>query len=404
MENLKQYLHQKLLDKLDMERETSDQELTRLIDDMLTQESRNCYLPLWRKNQLRKELFDSLRGLDVLTEILEEEGITEIMVNGPDHIFIEKDGRVEPYEKSFSTKERLEDVVQQIAARVNRRVNEVTPMVDARLEDGSRVNVVLEPVALGGPIVTIRRFSGMPIQMKDLVEWGTITEDAAHFLKILVQSKCNLFVSGGTGAGKTTFLGALAEYIFPGERVITIEDSAELRLINQPNLVRLEARTANLEGKNEITIRDLIRNSLRMRPDQILLGEIRSQEALDMLMAMNTGHNGSFSTGHANSCRDMISRIETMVLMGMELPLPAIRGQIASALDFMIHLGRLRDGSRRVLAIEEVTGMAEGEVGLNLIYEFMEEGEENGKIRGRLIRTSNRVECSDKFRAAGYGL
>lgn len=385
---------------LDMSREICDEELYEKIDLVLTRLGKEGYFPLAERLYCRKALYDSFRRLDILSEALEEPDVTEVMVNGPDRIFLEKNGRLQAFEKSFSTREKLEDVVQQIVAKVNRRVNEASPMADARLEDGSRVNIVLPPVALDGPVITIRRFQEQPPDMDQLIAWGAVSKEAADFLRLLVQAKYNIFISGGTGSGKTTFLGALAGYIASDERVITIEDSAELRLLHVKNLVRLETRGANQEGQYEITIRDLIRNCLRMRPDRIIVGEIRGSEALDMLQAMSTGHNGSMSTGHANSPEDMLRRIETMVLMGMELPLLAIRGQIASALDIMVHLGRLRDKQRKVLSIHEIAGMKEGQIVLNPLYQFTERGEVDGKIQGELERCKE-LENTAKLREAG---
>lgn len=322
--------------------------------------------------KLRKELFNTVRRMDVLSEFLEDESVTEIMINGYDNIFIERSGRVYKVDQTFENEERLASIIQQIVAGCNRIVNEAVPIVDARLVDGSRVNVVLPPISLNGPTMTIRKFPKEKMTMERLIEVGALSEDAAEFLKRLVKARYNIFVSGGTGAGKTTFLNALSDYIPQQERVITIEDSAELQLKNVVNLVRLESRNSNVEGTNAVTIRELIKSSLRMRPDRVIVGEVRDAAAIDMLAAMNTGHDGSLSTGHANSSGDMITRLESMVLMGMELPLEAVRRQIASAVDVIIHLGRLRDGSRKVLEIAEVTGMREGLVELHTIYEFEE--------------------------------
>lgn len=402
-DELKEYLYQKIMERMDMTVSVSDRELMELIDEVIVKESKRRYITLPMKYRYRQELFDSFRRLDVLSEAIDDSDVTEIMVNGANQIFIEKDGRIQKFDKVFSSEEKLEDVIQQIASRVNRRVNEVTPMADARLEDGSRVNIVLPPIALDGPIVTIRRFSKEPIRMEQLIAWNSISREAADDLADLVRSGYNIFVCGGTGSGKTTFLGALAEFIPPDERVITIEDSAELKLVNVKNLVRLETRPANLEGKHEITIRQLIRNALRMRPDRIIVGEVRSEEALDMIQAMCTGHQGSMSTGHANSSQDMLSRLETMVLMGMDLPLAAIRGQIASALDIIVYLGRLRDKSRHVIEIDEVDGIKDGKIILNKLYSWQEEGERDGKIIGKLVRTQT-VLHREKLWAAGYRL
>ncbi len=402
-DELKEYLYQKIMERMDMTVSVSDRELMELIDEVIVKESKKRYITLPMKYRYRQELFDSFRRLDVLSEAIDDSDVTEIMVNGANQIFIEKNGRIQKFDKVFSSEEKLEDVIQQIASRVNRRVNEVTPMADARLEDGSRVNIVLPPIALDGPIVTIRRFSKEPIRMEQLIAWNSISREAADDLADLVRSGYNIFVCGGTGSGKTTFLGALAEFIPPDERVITIEDSAELKLVNVKNLVRLETRPANLEGKHEITIRQLIRNALRMRPDRIIVGEVRSEEALDMIQAMCTGHQGSMSTGHANSSQDMLSRLETMVLMGMDLPLAAIRGQIASALDIIVYLGRLRDKSRHVIEIDEVDGIKDGKIILNKLYSWQEEGERDGKIIGKLVRTQT-VLHREKLWAAGYRL
>ena len=402
-DKLKEYLYQKIMERMDMTVSVSDRELMELIDEVIVKESKKRYITLPMKYRYRQELFDSFRRLDVLSEAIDDSDVTEIMVNGANQIFIEKNGRIQKFDKVFSSEEKLEDVIQQIASRVNRRVNEVTPMADARLEDGSRVNIVLPPIALDGPIVTIRRFSKEPIRMEQLIAWNSISREAADDLADLVRSGYNIFVCGGTGSGKTTFLGALAEFIPSDERVITIEDSAELKLVNVKNLVRLETRPANLEGKHEITIRQLIRNALRMRPDRIIVGEVRSEEALDMIQAMCTGHQGSMSTGHANSSQDMLSRLETMVLMGMDLPLAAIRGQIASALDIIVYLGRLRDKSRHVIEIDEIEGIKDGKIILNQLYSWQEEGERDGKIIGKLVRTQT-VLHREKLWAAGYRL
>ena len=362
-------LQLKLREELDLMSYISNEELKNKIDEMLIRESKKTYFSYEEKIELQKELYNSIRGLDVLQELVEDETVSEIMVNGANCIFIEREGKILKWHKKFSSEEKLMDVIQQIVSSVNRVVNESTPIVDARLMDGSRVHVVLKPIALNGPVLTIRKFPKTPIDMKKLIEWNSISEEAAKFLEELVRARYNIFISGGTGAGKTTFLNALSQFIPKNERIITIEDSAELQ-IDIPNLISLEARNKNLEGKNEISIRDLIRASLRMRPDRIIVGEVRSEEALDMLQAMNTGHDGSISTGHANSSNDMLTRLEMMVLMGAELPLEAIKNQIASAIDILIHLERLRDGSRKVVSIEEVVGYQKGEIKLSKIYEY----------------------------------
>lgn len=364
----------------------TDQEIYRQIDDLILEESRERYVSLQRKEQLRTELFNSVRKLDILQELIDDDSVTEIMVNGTEGIFLERKGRLTLWEKRISSREKLEDMVQQIAGRCNRIVNEAVPVADARLEDGARVNLVLSPVALNGPIITIRRFPKNPIRMEDLINLGSITGEAAGFLKNLVQAGYNIFISGGTGSGKTTFLNALSDYIPKDERIITIEDNAELQIQGAANLVRLEARQANTEGKNSVTIRDLIKASLRMRPDRIVVGEVRGEEALDMIQAMNTGHDGSLSTGHGNNPRDMLSRLETMVLMGMELPLQAVRRQIASAVDVMVHLGRMRDKSRKVLEIVEITGhdRASSEIETNTLFALEEsEGHPVGILKKR---------------------
>ena len=391
-----------VLERLDMAKELTDGELYERIDEVLMMPEYRRSFSVRLRMQYRQALYDSFRRLDVLSEALDDPDVTEIMVNGYDQIYVEKHGELMHFGKAFSSQEKLEDVIQQIVAKVNRRVNEANPMADARLEDGSRVNIILPPIALNGPILTIRRFAKYPPDMSQLLKWGALSEEVAQFLSGLVQARYNIFISGGTGSGKTTFLGALAQYIPEKERVVTIEDSAELRLYHIQNLVRLEARNASQEGKYEVTIRDLIRNSLRIRPDRIVVGEVRGSEALDMLQAMNTGHDGSLSTGHANSAQDMITRLETMVLMGVELPLAAIRGQIASAIDIIIHLGRLRDRSRKVLSIQEVTGMDDrGNVTLSVLYQFRETGVVDGKITGKLEEV-NPLKNKEKLKAAGF--
>lgn len=349
-----------------------DKVVEEMIDAAIIQQAKNQHLSLQQKLRIRERVFHSVRGYDCLEELFQMEDVTEIMINGYDSIFIERHGKLVQWDQKFSSLEKYMDVIQQVVAGCNRIVNERTPIVDARLKDGSRVNIVLPPIALDGAVMTIRRFPSNTYGMKDLVNMGMLSEEMAEDLRVLVESKYNVLVSGGTGSGKTTFLNALSNYIPPTERIITIEDSAELQIRGIPNLVRLEVRNANVEGKNEITIKELIRSALRMRPDRIIVGEVRGEEAVDMLQAMNTGHNGSLSTGHANSAKDMIYRLETMVLMGMDIPLKAIRQQIASAIDILVHIGRLPDGSRRVLEVSEVLGCENGEVRLHTIY-VMEE-------------------------------
>lgn len=393
-------LHARILERMDMTREIEDEELTQLIYHVLKEASEEEYLSLDEKTILGRELFNAFRKLDLLQEFLEDETITEIMINGTQNIFYERNGRILQSGKRFLSKDKLEDVVQQIAAGSNRLVNEASPIVDARLPDGSRVNVVLDPIALDGPIVTIRKFSKEAITMEQLISWNSVSEEVSGFLAGLVAAGYNIFISGGTGSGKTTFLNALSQYIPKTERIITIEDNAELKIQDVPNLVRLEARNANVEGTGAVTIRDLIRSALRMRPDRIVVGEVRGEEAIDMLQALNTGHDGSLSTGHANSPRDMLSRLETMVLMGMELPLPAIQRQIASGIDLIVHLGRLRDRSRKVLEASEVLGYEDGEIRLKTLYKFVETGEQDGKIQGEW-RKYGEITHRGKLWAAG---
>ena len=395
-------LYDRVIEKMDMTCDMEDEELQELIHEVLEEASKEEFIPLQEKIRISKELFNAFRKLDILQELIEDDEITEIMINGTDHIFLEKAGRIFESDRRFVSVAKLEDVIQQIAAGANRYVNEASPIVDARLEDGSRVNVVLRPVALNGPIMTIRKFPKEAVTMKQLIDWGSISQEAVNFLKILVESKYNIFVSGGTGSGKTTFLNALSDYIPKDERIITIEDNAELQIKGVSNLVRLEARNANLEGEGAVTIRDLIKSALRMRPDRIIVGEVRGDETVDMISsAMLNGHSGSMSTGHANNPMDMLHRLETMMLMGIELPLIAIQQQIASALDVIIHLGRLRDKSRKVLEITEVLGYENGRIQLQTLYKFQEEGMEDGKIKGTLMK-ENEIVQTEKLLAAGY--
>jgi len=401
MQDVKQGLISCVQECMDYVKDYADEEVMELIDDVLLEREEISLCPVDYRRMLRQELFNSLRGLDILQSFVEDPTVTEIMINGTEPIFVEQKGVLRQLETRFDSVERLQDVIQRIVAGCNRVVNEASPIVDARLSNGSRVNIVMQPIALNGPIVTIRRFPDKPITMERLVEIGSLTSEAALFLQKLVQAGYNIFVSGGTGSGKTTFLNALSAYISAGERVITIEDSAELQLQGIPNLVRLETRNSNVEGCREIGIRELIRSALRMRPDRIIVGEVRGAEAIDMLQCLNTGHDGSMSTGHANSAIDMLSRLENMVLMGMELPLAAIRQQIASGLDVIVHLGRLRDKSRKVLEIMEVTGFEEGVVTLNPLYIFEETGEdEKGRVVGVLQRKGELMD-ERKLNAAG---
>ncbi len=369
-EEIKETIRAGVVVAMDFSRELTDEEVLSLIDEGILKFETRGSISLGERIRLKREIFNSLRKLDIIQEYLEDDRITEIMINGREGIFLEKNGRVIRSEKCFKRDGRLEDIVQQIVAGCNRSVNEASPIADARLPSGERVNIVLPPVAINGPIVTIRRFPSLPINMDRLVEIGSVTKEAAAFLKRLVIAGYNIFISGGTGSGKTTFLNALSQFIPSKERIITIEDSAELKLLNAENLVRLEARIPNSEEARPISIRELIKTALRMRPERIVVGECRGEEALDMLQAMNTGHDGSLSTGHANSSKDMLSRLETMVLMGAEIPISAIRSQIAGGIDVMVHLTRMRDGSRKVMEISEIMGIREGEIDLKTLFLF----------------------------------
>ena len=390
-------IYGQVLQRMDMTRETGDEELQELIRMTLEEASEKEYLPLNEKIELSRELFHAFRKLDILQELLEDPKITEIMVNGTDHIFYEKGGRLFRSERKFMSEERLVDVIQQIVGEANRYVSEASPIVDARLKDGYRVNV-----AVNGPILTIRTFPEEPLTMKKLIDCGSMTEEAAQFIRKLVIAKYNIFVSGGTGAGKTTFLNAMSDFIPKDERIITIEDNAEMQIRGVENLVKLEARGANPEGEGAVTIRDLIRSALRMRPDRIIVGEVRGDETVDMISsAMLNGHSGSMSTGHANNPTDMLHRLETMMLMGIDLPLAAVQRQIASALDIIIHLGRLRDKSRKVLQITEIEKYESGKIHTRTLYEFREEGREHGKIKGRLMKVAE-LSNQEKLMAAGY--
>lgn len=403
MTKLGQELKEEIMKAVDLSRELSDEELLDMIDHTLQLRGKERYLGIKERLRLRREIFNSIRRLDILQELVEDAEITEIMINGASRIFIEKAGRIEEWDRQFESERKLFDIIQQIVSGANRVINETNPIVDARLYDGSRVNIVLPPVSLTGPVVTIRKFPKKPMTMEKLISYGSISGEAAEFLKELVEAGYNIFISGGTGAGKTTFLNALSGYIPSNERVITIEDSAELQLVSIPNLVRLEVRNANVEGKNAVTIRDLIKSSLRMRPDRIIVGEVRDDAAIDMLQGLNTGHSG-LSTGHANSAGDMLSRLETMVLLGADIPASAVRRQIASAIDLIVHLGRLRDRSRRVLEITEVLDCVDGEIELNPLFVFREEGETDGSIIGSLKRTrGSLIHVNKLLRAKGTG-
>ncbi|MCM1120254.1 MAG: CpaF family protein [bacterium] len=401
---LRQELHRRVLERLDYGREQSDEEVMEIIDEVLLEEQMLRLLPVSESYQLRTELFHSLRRLDVLQGLIEDQEITEIMINGPGSIFIERAGYLRELDAGFESEEKLQNVIQQIVAGCNRVVNEASPIVDARLSNGARVNVVMSPVALNGPIVTIRRFPDKPVTMEELIRWESISQEVAELLRLLVQARYNIFISGGTGSGKTTFLNVLSGYIPAWERVVTIEDSAELQLQGLRNLVRLETRNSNVEGCREISIRDLIRASLRMRPDRIIVGEVRGAEAVDMMQCLNTGHDGSMSTGHANSAQDMLSRLENMILMGMDIPLAAIKKQIVSGIDIIVHLGRLRDRSRKVLEISEVLDCEGGNIRLNPLYQFEETGEDGeGRVIGSLVRRGG-VLHDHKLKAAGLRL
>lgn len=397
----KEKLKEKVIEKIDLSRVCEDEEVREIIDGIILEESALYYISLSEKRKLSRELFHAIRRLDILQELIDDSTITEIMVNGTEEIFVEKSGKLVRWDDNFRSKEKLEDVIQQIVAKCNRVVNESSPIVDARLTNGSRVNVVLSPVALNGPILTIRRFPEKPIEMKDLVRIGSLSKDVEEFLKKLVYAKYNILISGGTGSGKTTFLNALSEFIPKDERIITIEDSAELQIRGIPNLVRLETRNANIEECKEISIRDLIKTALRMRPDRVIVGEVRGGEAIDMLQCFNTGHDGSISTAHANSAKDMLARLETMALMGMDLPLSAIQRQIASGVDIIIHLGRIRDKSRKVLEIAEICGYENGEILIETLYSFQENESKAGEpISGELVRR-NELKNAEKWMAAG---
>ena len=413
MESHRERLKREVINELDLNSEIEDEEVRRLIDKCILRESGGEYMPLREKLALKSEIYNSIRRLDILSDFLEDDSISEIMINGPDRIFLERNGVIVRSEKSFESPEKLLSIVQQIVASSNRLLNDTSPIADVILPDGSRVNVVLSGVSLDGTSVTIRKFPKERLDMQRLIEKESIDKDTADFLKLLVMAGYNIFISGGTSSGKTTFLNALSDYIPKEERVITIEDAAELSLRGIDNLIRLEVKTANVEGNNSIRIKDLIRTSFRMRPDRIIVGEVRDEAAIDMLAAMNTGHDGSISTGHANSVRDMLLRLEAMVLMGAELPIRAIRQQIAAAIDIVIHLGRLRDRTRRVLEISEVTGMDEDEIRLNTLYMFEELHEDSEtygkdsrnvkfdkKVRGRLCRINDLINVK-KLESAG---
>lgn len=402
MEEMKKRLEQRLLETLDYSKESSDEEVLELIDNLFLQEEALRVITVEDRQQLKREIFCALRRLDILQALLEDEKVTEIMINGPQDLFVERAGRLTKLNEHFESAEKLQQVIQKIVAGCNRSVNEASPIVDARLPDGSRVNVVLKPIAINGPIVTIRRFSDTPVTMEQLILWGSISKQAAEELSTLVKAGYNIFISGGTGSGKTTFLNVLSGFIPQDQRIITIEDSAELQIQGVANLIRMETRNENVEGCHAISIRDLIRASLRMRPDRIIVGEVRGEEAVDVMTAFNTGHDGSMSTGHANSAADMLGRLQTMILMGLELPLLAVKQQIASAIDIIVHLGRMRDKSRKVLEIAELDGMEDGEIRLHPLYRYRETGtNEEGRIEGTLMK-EGKLKNDYKLAAAGF--
>lgn len=395
-------IRKKVLEKLEYDQESTDERIQELASAYLEEETKQDFLPYYRRVVLGREIFYSLRKLDILQPLLENQQITEIMVNGTENIFVEENGRLQKLELRFQSEEKLKQIIQQIVAKCNRVVNDSNPIVDARLEDGSRINVVLNPVALNGPILTIRRFPKRPYDMEKLVQISSLSQEAADLLHKLVYAGYNILISGGTGSGKTTFLNALSAYIPSDERIITIEDSAELQIQGIDNLIRLETKNANQEHTKAISIRDLIKTSLRMRPTRIIVGEVRGSEAMDMICsAMNCGHDGSMSTVHANNARDTLLRLETMILMAAQIPIEAIRQQISSGLDIIVHLGRLRDKSRRVLEIVEVCGLKEGEIQLNPLFQFVEYGQkEEQKVKGMLKKTGE-LQYVRKLQEAG---
>lgn len=403
-EEVRNAVRDRIVDQLDYTRDIPDAEVLEMIDAGIVRAASERGLMVAEMKSMRQDIFHAIRRLDVLQDLVDDPTITEIMVNGPEHIFIERDGRVEELGQQFTSMERYQDCIQKIVAGCNRVVNESSPIVDARLPGGERVNVVLAPIALNGPILTIRRFPDVPITMDRLIRLGSITEYLAEYLATLVRARYNIFISGGTGSGKTTFLNALSYYIPEDERVITIEDNAELQIRHVKNLVTLEARNANVEGCVPISIRDLIKASLRMRPDRIVVGEVRGAEAIDLIQSLNTGHDGGLSTGHSNGPMEMLRRLETMVLMGMDIPIPAVRGQLASGIDILVHLGRLRDHSRKLLEISEVCGIGEdGEIRLQTLFRFEERGVENGRIVGAW-RAENPLRNTGKLAVAGVAL
>lgn len=402
-QEIKEEIRKRILENINLSK-TEDDELVNNVRSEVERYFGTQYISITEKARLTDEIYSSIRGFGLLDSIINDDTVTEVMINGPKEIFVEKSGKLTRLREEFESEEKLQDIIQRIVALAGREVNQANPIVDTRLPDGSRVNVVLPPISLKGPIVTIRKFSKNPMTVEKLIEYKSITPQIAEVLKLLVKAKYNIFISGGTGSGKTTFLNAISNFIPSDERIITIEDSAELQIVNIENLVSLETRNANTAGVGQISIRDLIRSALRMRPDRIVVGEVRGAEALDMLQAMNTGHDGSLSTGHANSTRDMLSRLETMVLTGSEgLPLAAVRQQIASAVDIIVHLSRLRDRSRKTMEITEVVEYRDGEIVLNPLYVFEEDEDSTiDKVSGSLIRTKNPLKNDFKLRLMGY--
>lgn len=400
MEQRWRLIREDIFRELDLSTDMTDSELQALIKVHVDRYSHGNLLTMSERILFEKLIYNSFRKLDVLQELIDDDGINEIMVNGAEHIFYEKEGEIHYWEKGFLSEEKLNDVVQLIAGSSNRQVNEAQPIVDTRLSDGSRVNIVLPPVSLNGPTISIRKFPNNPVTMEKLVDWGTISPEIAEFMGLLVRGRYNIFISGGTGSGKTTFLNALSDFIPDGQRIITIEDSAELQLRGIQNLVRMETRDSNTNGVSAITVRDLIRTALRMRPDRIIVGEIRGAEALDMLQAMNTGHNGSLSTGHSNNATDMLARIETMVIMGAEIPVAAIRSQISYGIDILVHLSKLRDKSRKLTEVYELDGIRDGNIHLNPLFCFKESGEKGGNVVGKWEKTGS-LKRIEKIRAEG---
>lgn len=388
-------IRNKILSDLEFKGDVTDDQIQEMIAEEISNYGKKEFIAVKDKVYLGKQIYHALRKLDILQELVDDPTITEIMINGPSSIFIEKNGNLIKVEQQFESQDKLKNVIQQIVAKCNRVVNEASPIVDARLENGSRVNVVLNPVALNGPILTIRRFPDNPFSIESLIKIGSISREAADFLQKLVRAGYNIIVSGGTGSGKTTFLNALSSFIPKDERIITIEDSAELQIQGIENLVRLETKNANVENCKAITIRDLIKTSLRMRPTRIIVGEVRGGEAMDMICsAMNCGHDGSMSTVHANSATDTMSRLETMILMAVELPVYAIRRQISSGVDIIIHLGRLRDKTRKVLEIVEIDKFENNEIALNTLFQFEETKHTNkDKVEGYLVKKGELIHA-----------